>query len=519
MKKRVISSLLIVVMVLTMVACEIRPGKGPSITEENAYKEWDIDFSEEPTTITYLTIGDKPTNGMTEYAVEEINKILLKKVNAKLDICYVSWDDYLSKYNSILSLENSDIDLVGTSTDWLDAWANAQKGNFLPMSKEMIQAFCPMTYMNVTDEEWRKCSYDGDVYFIPENEYTQWTNHGFIYRSDLAKEAGLEQITSWKDLTKYLKYIANHRVEMIPWDADGTNTIIALGYIMSAGKYNPIYEISTYGIWGAYSDGNGKIVSPYYEGDDFLEFAKLMKEWKRIGVWRGDLSSAGDNTEEFIQGYSALVQHHTQNYYTSIKPEMDARNPSAETGFFWFGQESSNLMKTSILHGAMAVSSQSKNPEKALMVYDVLRNDRDCYCLLRYGREGYQYIYNKERMIEKPSGYNADINSIVTNFWWGRRDDYELLDADVSWDEYYDLLNTYEHVSIDYPWDGYDFSYGVNEIKLRAVISVFDKYMPEICYGSYDITPEAEVNQFRGELKEAGIEDITRQLQKMKDSY
>ncbi len=516
MKKRIISSLLIVVLIIGVVACGKRPEFSPG---NDAYKNWNVDFSEEPTTITYLTIGDKPTNGMTEEAVEEINKILLKKVNAKLDIFYIGWNDYLNKYNQLLSSGEADVDLVATGSDWLDAWPNAQNGNFLPMSREMLQIFCPMTYMSVSNDEWSKCSYNGEVYFIPENEYTQWTNHGFIYRKDISEKAGIGEIKSWNDITSYVKYIARHKNEMIPWDSDGTNTIATLGYLMSAGKYNPIYELSTYGIWGNYTDSDGQIVSPYYEGDDFVEFAKLMKEWDMLGVWRDGQAGAGDNTEEFYQGYSGLVQHHTNFYFTEVKPQMEIKNPSATLGFYWYGEESGNLMKASILHGAMAIYSRSKNPEKALMVYDVLRNDADCYRLLRYGVEGVQYKVTKDKRLEKPSGYNSDRDEIVTNFWWGRRDEYEILDASIDWDEYYILLDTYSHLAVDYPWDGYDFSYGVDKRKLESVIKVCDKYIPEITYARYNITPEAEVALFRNELKDAGIEDVTREIQKIVDSH
>ena len=42
------------------------------------------------------------------------------------------------------------------------------------------------------------CKYDGEIYLIPEDNYAQWTNHGFIYRLDWAKEAGLtDGVQSW----------------------------------------------------------------------------------------------------------------------------------------------------------------------------------------------------------------------------------------------------------------------------------------------------------------------------------
>lgn len=512
MKKRFFTCLLVLIVVITCIAC----GSG-SYQGEEYQKE--IDYTKEPVTITYLTIGDKPSNGRTEEVVDELNKILIKRVNAKLDIYYVSWDDYLNNYNAVLDSGKVSLDLVGTGSDWLDAWPNAISGNFLPLSKEMLQKYCPRTYTNVTSAEWDKCSYNGNIYMIPENEYTQWINHGFIYRKDIAQEAGIGKISSWEDLDKYFKHVKKNYTGMIVWDGDGKTTIHTLGYLMSKQKYAPIYELSTYGIWGAYYDDMKTIVSPYYTGDEFVEFARLMKSWKELGIWRRNFKSVEDNTEEFYNGYTSVVQHHTQKYFTEIKPTMNVMKPEAETDFFWFGEENNNLIKNSILHGAMAVYKDSKNPERALMVYDIIRNDQKCYNLMRYGIEGVQYRINKNGTLDKPSGYNSERDSVVLNYWWGRRDEFEYKDSSYAWDDYYELIDTYDRNAYEYPWDSVPFSTEEINLEMEPIIKVFDKYLPAISYGQYDITPEEEVALFRQELKEAGIEKMTRKLQMILDSY
>ncbi len=511
--KKLLSILMVFVMVFSCASC----GRPDEVLGDEMYPY--VDFELEPVTITYLTIGDKPSNGMTEKVVDRINEILLKKVNAKLDIYYIGWDDYLNHYNQVLESKEVSLDLIATGTDWLDAWPNTFNGNFLPLSHDMLMKYCPRTYQNVPFQHWEKSSYNGSVYFIPENEYSQWTNHGFIYRSDIAEEAGLKSVDSWTDLKKYVDYIVKNRPDLTVWDSDGTNTIVTLGYLMSASKYIPIYEISTYGLWGADAEDLGKIISPYYEGKDLLEYARLTKGWDNQGVWKQDLLTSRGSYTEFYEGSAALEQHHTQNFYTEIKPTMELRQPGSDVKFFWFGKDSENLLRTSILHGAMAVYSGSKNPERALMVYDILRNDEECYRLLRYGFEGEQYVINGEGMMEKPSGYNAERDSIVTNFWWGRRDELELKDASFAWPDYKALVKEYEAVAIDYPWDGIAFSTAEIEDKIDAIIEVCDRYIPEISYGRYDLTPEEEVQNFRQELKDAGFEDVTQYLQKILETY
>ena len=513
MKKKLLSILIVCILILNCVAC----GRGRRDFEGNLYQ--DVDHNEEPTTITYLTIGNKPINRRTEAVIDRLNEILISKVNCKLDILYIGWTDYLDNYNSLLSSGRMDIDLVGTGSDWLDAWPNAFNGNFMPLTTDMLQSFCPRTFVNVSKEEWNKCSYGGDIYFIPENEYTQWTNHGFIYRSDVAKAAGLDEIENWNDLDKYVGFVAKERPDMEVWYVDGSNTTITLGYITSIAKYYPIYELSTYGLWGAKSSDMDKIVSPFYEGQELIDFARLMKKWDSEGVWDTAMVQPVDNTSEFYNGISALEQHHTQQYYTEVRPQMQIRQPGSDVKFFWFGEETGTVCRDSILHGAMAVYSRSKNPEKALMVYDILRNDPECYKLIRYGEEGIQYELTGGGMLQKPSGYNSERDSIVTNYWWGRRDALEIPDASCAWNEYYQLIDEYDHVAIDYPWDGIAFATPEITGKLEPILKICAKYIPEITYAQYECTPEEEVAQFRAELREAGFEDITRELQRILNTY
>ncbi len=48
---------------------------------------------------------------------------------------------------------------------------------------------------SVSQDHWDLCKYNGSIYLIPEDNYAQWTNHGFIYRLDWAKEAGLQMVS------------------------------------------------------------------------------------------------------------------------------------------------------------------------------------------------------------------------------------------------------------------------------------------------------------------------------------
>ena len=250
--KKILALLLAAVMVLSLCAVSF----AEDISVENAEAVWaekwaDVDTSKH-VVINYMTTGDAPKTGANAEMLAQLNAILTEKVNAELNIVWISWTDYLANYNLRIASMDGSIDLIGSSTDWLDAWPNAKRGGFLELDPEMLAKYAPVTYATVPQEHWDVCTYEGDIYFIPEDNYSQWTNHGFAYRLDWAKEAGLENgCQTWADLTTYVKYVkATYGDQLIAlWDTDGT-AYPAGGYICSFAKWRAIDGLASGANWG-----------------------------------------------------------------------------------------------------------------------------------------------------------------------------------------------------------------------------------------------------------------------------
>lgn len=534
--KKLVSFLLAGVMVFSLAACGSTPKE--TITEEkptgttapvepNKEGEDSTDNTSKIDTsefvkIVYMTTGDPKDNGATEAMLVELNKILKEKVNAELEIYYIGWTDYLANYNLTLAQMDGSIDLVGTATDWLDAWPNAQNGAFLELSEDMLSTYAPKTYAQVSAEEWEECKYEGDIYLLPENHFTQWTNHGFIYRGDWAKEAGLPTGPhSWEDMTTYFKGIKENHPDVIPWNANGTENIgMADGWMSSHTDSVRIEGINAGRMFGGSKDDLYTIYSPFYEGDELAEFAKLMKEWDSIGVWKTDVfnNSAADAREDMKIGLTGADQHHTNTWLTNTGYFTDKQQPGADTGIFWFGEENGNLVSLNITHGAMAVSAASKNPERALMVYDLLRNDPECYKLFNYGLEGVQYEITPEGYRKKPEGYTAEKDEIVTNYWWGRNDDLELREDGLNWDKYEALIAEYDKVKIPYPYGKFVPDMTNIQAQVNNINEIHETYMGQMTFGRYKGTAEEFVAEYRTALKNAGIEDVIKELQTQLDA-
>ena len=549
MKKKLLAVILATTMVVSLAACgsggsssdssssggggssssSDSASSGSSSSDSSGGASADIDTSEH-VKIVYMTTGDAPTQTKERYEemMAELNKLLTEKVNAELEIYFIPWTDYLSNYNLTLARMDGTVDLVGTASDWLDAWPNAKSGAFLELSEEMLQTYAPKTWASVPAENWELCKYNGDIYLMPEDNYAQWTNHGFIYRLDWAKEAGLANgVHSWEDLTEYFRYVKEAYPDIIPWDSDATQYgQMSGGWIYSHSDYVSIDGLSANALWGGTKDDLYTVYSPYMtDTDSLVEYAKMMKEWDEIGVWRTDVlnNTSSTNRDDFRVGNVAAEQHHTQTWtdlvsHTPSNTIYDT-DEDAEVGFFYFGEEAKNVVALSITHGAMAVSAGSANPERALMVYDLLRNDPEIYPLFNYGIKGISWDTNEEGLRILPESYNSDTDNIngTVNYWWGRNDDLEIKDASRNWDAIDALYDEYDKIKIEYPYGQFVPDVTSIDAYISNINEIFENYMKQISFGKYNGSAEDIVAEFQAALESGGINEVTAELQRQFD--
>lgn len=522
-RKRAVALTMASMMAVGMVGCGSKEEESASKTSTT--EDGKVDTSEHEV-INMLVLGDKPSNGRIEAMLEPLNEILNEKVNAELNMEYLGWTDYQTQYNLKLLSGDGSLDLICTATDWLPGWENVIKGAFMPLSEEMLQTYAPQTWKQVEEDgDWDICKYEGDIYFMPEDNFKQYTNHGMFYRGDWAKEAGIPDgtITKFEDLTTYFKWVKENKPDVIPWDVAGKNQAegAVSGYITSHSDYvcfNGVTPGNYVDFWGVMLSDPSTVTSPFMEGDLMYDCAKQMKEWNDMGVWRKDvLNFDGDSDEALFAGTTAASQHHTQTFVSKIVPNMEAKQPGSEPKFYYWGMENQNVFQPLRLHQACAISADSPHPERALMVYDLLRNDEECYRLLNYGIEGEDYLVTEDNKLDRPEGWDMSVDALDSNFWMGRNDDLELQDV-TWWDGTQDFWNELSSFAYQYPFENLILDTKAIESKQAAIANVLSKYMPQIVYGQAD-DPVAIVDEMRVELKAAGYDEVRESLQKDLDEF
>ncbi|MBM7568243.1 DUF3502 domain-containing protein [Paenibacillus sacheonensis] len=467
-------------------------------------------------TINYVVLGDKPKNGQLEKVMEKVNAILKEKVNAELQFKWVEWADWQTKYNLLLA-SGEPLDLITIGTDWLDTWGNAQRGAFLPLN-DLLEKYAPQTFSEIPQEDWDQSKFKDDIVLIPEDHYTQWVNHGIYYRGDWAKEFGITQpITDFETLGKYFQGIKDNKKDVVPWDTNGTNGTLYAGF-EAAYTDNIDLPIGT-GYAGVFTgksyDERYTVDSPIFN-DKFIDFAKMMKEWADKGFWREDvLNYKGDTRNELKAGQTGADAHHTQTF-KGLRVDMDKAQPGSELQMFSYSDTRGNLISMPITHGGTSVGAHSKHPERALMVYDLIRSDKELYQLINYGLEGVQYEI-KDGVRTRPAAYDDAKDGFYTDFWGGRVDKNEI-PSDTDWSEIGTIYEKYDQIKKPFPYGKFVFDKTTVDPEMTAISQVVGEQMPAILYGKAG-DPEKAVQALRDKLKSAGFDKVKAEIQKQLDAF
>jgi hypothetical protein len=467
------------------------------------------------TPITMLLLGNKPTNGHIEAALAEVNKLLGPRVGAELRVQYIEWADWQNQYQLTLASGDPNIDLVVTATDWLFAWEIARKGGFKALTADQIKTNAPKTWAAIPQSHWDLCTMDGKIYFIPEDQYTQYTNHGMYWRGDWARAGGLNDIAKFEDLETYWDIVKKNHPEAYPWDASGDYADFGLlwGYLQAKNPVQTILGCATgnYNLFQYKTSDPYTVISNWMDGNELLEIARITDRMAKKGFWREDvLNYRGETRNQLLAGLSGSDQHHTQTYL-GLVVQMEKEQPGSDLRFYYWGKENKNVNKDLLTHGAMGINAASRNVEKALQVYDLLRNDRQIYQLYNYGLEGKDYVINPDGKWARPATYNDQTDGIGSNFWAGRIDAYEPVWA-TDWPGKAGLYGELNSFAKEYTLEKFAFNNTKVAAEMAAMGDICATYIPSIHFGKTG-NPEKAVADFRAALKNAGFDKVKAEVQ------
>ena len=505
--KRIIALLLLVAMTLGMLAgCgtkapeETKPVTGESTpVAEDALVKNGVDISETVNLTMYLYGSAGVAN---QDILDALNEILLKEINATLEIKYIDWGDIATKYPLMwASGEEFDMSYIASNTNTPYALLVNQEA--LVDITDMLDTVAPTLKAELDQVAWDSMNVNGRIYGVPST-YSEFTAYGFVTRTDLMEKYGIESIASVEDMEKYMDAAVAEGIIPLNGSSAMANDLYRM-FIALNNDWIDAPGIPESELYLATSAANPtEIFHPAFT-DEFEQFAIMMHEWQAKGYWSKDvLAAAQDDKDNFLNGLSAAFITH-QPDWTGAKGSYDEKLPGVGTEFYCFPEANGKIVRKAGVENATGISTTSQNLERSLMMIEMLMTNEDCYRLFQFGILGRQYEIVDGKVVQ-PESFNAEVDAGGFCGWALRTDKLNLPMASED-ERRYSLNEEWKKVAIDNPFVGFAFDASAVSAELSAIANVNAQLGLQILLGK-TADPVAAVAQYRQQLEAAGIQTL-----------
>jgi putative aldouronate transport system substrate-binding protein len=449
-----------------------------------------------------ILMGDKAPDADKVWA--KVNEMLKQDLNATIEPKFIPWTDYETKYNLLVS-SGEEYDLIYVA-NWLNFTEYARKGAYLEIPEEILKTYAPKTAA-YPEEVIKAGKIDGRLYGVPANK-ENFFGLAYVVRGDLMKKYGITEIKGLDDFGNYLDAVTQNEKNLIPYNVGSGDAWMLWAVYQIANGWHWVYGGTRSSI--DINDPEVQIFNPAFT-DKAVAHYKNMKEWRQKGFWsknalvnktvaidafkNGTSASAIANLGNANQAYLELKQSH---------PEWDVQVFNAYPGV--------PTVKDSYISNGIAVGPRSKNPERALMALDLLKNDPRYFNLTSYGIEGEHYTVNGEGKLV----VTQDSKYPPVGFGWDNQNLEKPLADEMP--QYQEIMNEYKANSKPEPLA--DFNMDAKDVSdiTAGVEDIYQQYAVPMELGFTDDV-EKSVTELRGKYTNIGMEKLLQEAQKQIDAY
>lgn len=456
---------------------------------------------------SYWTADKIPEEEARKSVEEAINQITREKIGVEVELMPFAASEQAQKVNLALA-SGEQMDIYNTVGDLNTYIANNQAYDITDLVHEHAQGAVDQ----VSEEFLATTTKDGKVYGIPADKGIALADN-LYYRKDIAEELGLDfsGVKRIEDLEPIFAKVAEAHPEMVALAG-------------ASGRLEPINTMQNYevdhltDVWpkplGAVLMGNSMTVENLYATEEFKNLVELMRDWYVKGYILKDAATTTATVEETVGAGKAFsfIGYQAGNY--GVQEESNL------TGYdLGYVRISEPYLDTSSVNAvSWVISSQCKNPEKALEFLNLTYTEPDIVNLIVFGIEGRDYVKVSDTEMVFPEGldastvpYTAQISCGVVGSQFK-----QLVHAGTPADNG-ELMYRENHEAKTSPAFGFTFNSDSVKSEYTTVANVVNQYLPGLAWGSID--PATELPKFLSDLEEAGLDNIIAEKQNQLDEW
>lgn len=503
--KRLLASMLLMVMVLSLITACGSANKNNSGSEDNNKEAAAGDLREKD--LVKLNIVMMSTNkDDKDEVIEAINKITREKLNIEVDITFIAYGNYVQQTTMMLS-SGKGVDILPVYMTPLATVAN--NGQIIPLTK-LLDKYGQDLVKAIGPDYLESGRVGDDIYGITTGRDLAKA-YGFQMRKDLADKYDIDyaNIKTLDQLEEALMTIHKNEPNIIPvvppngelvrnwgWDTFGDD-MTNLGVLMNFGKELEVVNL--------------------YETDFYKNFVTRMNRWYKNGLIMKDAINNTEITGTLLKAGTAF------GGFANLKPGFDVQE-SRNYGLDIVVSEIVPAYSTTsdVQMTTWAISNGSKKPEAAMKLLNLMYTDPEIVNLMIYGIEGKHYVKvgdasNGQSIIDYPEGLDGSNTGYRPNggWMWPNQTIGHVWNGNPA--DYWEAQTKFNDTAVRSSAYGFTFDSSPVRNQMTACTNVVAKYHDALMTGM--LNPEETLPIFQKELKAAGIDDIIKEKQAQLDKW
>lgn len=498
--KGILSILLIVILVFGFAGCskDNNSDSGADTSKGTSTDEGNKEL--EHVNLTWYYPGSYPFKDQ-ELVFAEANKIIKEKINATVEFKALPWGEYEDKMRVVMGADE-DYDIAFTSNWFNNYHSNVAMGAYLPLN-DLLPKYAPTLYKSVPEKFWEATKVDGQIYGLVNYQISARTA-ALNMKKENVEKLGIAKDTvfdSIDDLEPYLEKAKGiFPPDMIPILSEWRMSLQeAVGQEWIAGASIPgaIYL----------NDKNAKVFNQF-KSEEFKKHVERNKIWAEKGYLGGDALFSAKDTGTFVNQGKVIF-----SVGGTWKPGVDEEETARRGYEFWVKPLSDAYVTTGGIIATMhAINSNSKNPERAMMLMELMNTDVELYNIIAYGIEGTHYNKLEDGTVEviPDAGYNPGTLWLHASTFNAHIMKGMPLDV---WEQT-KKINLEAQAS---PLLGFSFNPESVSAEMAQCESVVNEFIKSFDFGVGDV--DSLYEKFVEKLDKAGAQTITDEIQRQIDEW
>jgi putative aldouronate transport system substrate-binding protein len=483
-----------------LVSVFILAGCGGSGSRQTA----DSTPAENPYHVTMAFLGGPMEDDARVFAA--INELTLRELNMTFDAVPLSWGDFVSTLNLMLS-GGDNLDILPVYFSLASSYINA--GQIVNL-RDYIYDYGKDILRLVGEDVATSGSINGFIFGVPSQKESASLS-GIVMRKDIVDALGIDvsAIHTLDDLTPiFAKVKANYP------------NIDCLAAKNSVSQWEN-YDILTDRFGVLMDSGQDTTVVNWYETEDYKTKINRVYNWYRAGYIKLDAATSTDVETNLVLAGSLF------GYFSYIKPgylEQANAQCGREMVYAYIGTDDgktlNNLNSNNVNFINWGIAQNSKDKARAMQFLNFAYSNPEFMNLLNWGIEDEHYVFvqGSKNVIDYPPGINAGNAKYGRNLGWHFPNQYIAhiwtgLPEDI-WRQY----QSFNDSALKSKAFGflYDSSSVANEI--AALSSVQAEYVTALETGSVS-NPERTLKELNEKLYTAGLQKVIDLKQRQLDAW